>query len=75
YLKGWYGYFRICTRRASRSFQYLDAHIRRRMRAIQLKHWKKKRTIVRKLIQLGVRAKTAWRCVYEGRKSLWALSR
>jgi len=74
YLRGWYGYFRICTTRASRSFQYLDAHIRRRMRAIQLKHWKKKRTIVRKLIQLGVNAKTAWRRVYEGRKSLWALS-
>jgi hypothetical protein len=44
------------------------------LRAIQLKHWKRKRTIARKLIGLGVRPKTAWRRVYGGRKSLWALS-
>jgi len=52
----------------------LGCTIRRRLRAIQLKHWKCKRTIARKLIVLGVRPKTAWRRVYEGRKSLWALS-
>lgn len=56
------------------AFQTLDAHIRRRLRAIQLKHWKTKRTIARRLIRLGIRRQTAWRRVYEGRKSLWALS-
>lgn len=30
--------------------------------------------IARKLIKLGVAPKTAWRNVYEGHKSLWALS-
>jgi RNA-directed DNA polymerase len=59
---------------AGETLKNLDAHIRRRLRAIQLKHWKCKRTIARKLIGLGVRPKTAWRRVYEGRKSLWALS-
>ena len=39
-----------------------------------LKHWKRRRTIARRLIKLGVKPKTAWRRVYEGRKALWALS-
>ena len=52
----------------------LDAHIRRRLRALQLKHWKRRSTIARKLVQLGVSRKTAWRRVYAGRKSTWALS-
>lgn len=74
YLLGWIGFFWICTERATQVMQALDAHIRRRLRAIQLKHWKRKRTIARKLIQLGVARKTAWRGVYKGRQSLWALS-
>lgn len=74
YLLGWIGFFWICTDRARQAMQKLDAHIRRRLRAIQLKHWKRKQTIARKLIQLGVARKTAWRQVYKGRKSLWALS-
>ena len=74
YLRGWFGFFGICSAREKWTLHELDAHIRRRLRAIQLKHWKRKRTIVRKLIALGVHRRTAWRRVYEGRKSLWALS-
>ncbi len=74
YLDGWVGFFGICTAEVERTFARLDAHIRRPLRAIQLKHWKRKRTIARRLIRLGVKPKTAWRRVYEGRKSLWALS-
>jgi len=74
YLRGWFGFFGICSAEAQRQLGRLDAHLRRRLRAIQLKHWKCKRTIARKLIKLGVRPKTAWRRVYEGRKSLWTLS-
>jgi group II intron reverse transcriptase/maturase len=74
YLLGWIGFFWICTDRAKQVMHALDAHIRRRLRAIQLKHWKAKRTIARKLIQLGVNRKIAWRGVYKGRQSLWALS-
>lgn len=74
YLVGWIGFFAICTAGAQRALEALDAHIRRRLRAIQLMHWKTKRTTVRKLIQLGVKPKTAWRCVYAGRQSRWALS-
>lgn len=74
YLVGWLGFFGICTDEVERTLQNLDAHIRRRLRAVQLKHWKRRRTIARKLMALGIRRKTAWRSVYEGRKSIWAMS-
>ena len=74
YLNGWTGHFRVCTRGVERVIQGADAHIRRRLRAIVLKHWKTKRTVVRRLIRLGTKSKTAWNRVYAGRKSLWALS-
>ena len=74
YLRGWYGFFGICSEGVEYALRGLDAHIRRRLRAIKLKQWKCKRTIARKLIRLGVKRKTAWRRVYAGRKSLWALS-
>ncbi len=73
YLRGWIGFFEICTHE-EQTFQRLDAHIRRRLRAIQLRHWKRRRTIARKLIQLGIRKQKAWESVYAGRKSIWALS-
>jgi RNA-directed DNA polymerase len=74
YLLGWIGFFAICTVAIKPTLQRLDAHLRRRLRAIQLAHWKTKRTIARRLIKLGVKPHTAWRNVYGGRKSLWALS-
>lgn len=74
YLNGWMGFFGICTQQVEKELRRWDAHIRRRLRAIQLKQWKRKRTIVRKLMKHGIKSKTAWRNVYEGRKSLWALS-
>ena len=74
YLSGWIGFFRICTELEERTLRAIDAHIRRRLRAILLRQWKRRRTIVRRLIRLGVKRKTAWRQVYQGRQSLWALS-
>ena len=74
YLGGWTGFFGICTRRIERVLQGADAHSRRRLRAIVLTHWKTKRTRARRLIRLGVNPRTAWRRVYAGRKSIWALS-
>jgi RNA-directed DNA polymerase len=75
YTRGWMGFFGICTEQVAKQLKYLDAHVRRRLRAMELKHYKRKRTIVRKLTGLGIKAKTAWRQVYDGRKSVWALSR
>jgi RNA-directed DNA polymerase len=74
YLVGWTHYFGICTEESARILGALDAHIRRRLRAIQLKQWKCKRAIVKKLLQLGAKAKSAWKYIYEGRKSIWKMS-
>ncbi|MHC4092278.1 MAG: reverse transcriptase domain-containing protein [Planctomycetota bacterium] len=74
YLRGWIGFFWICTEAEERTLHALDAHIRRRLRAIILKHWKRRRTMIRRLLRLGVSLETARRSVYKGRRSLWALS-
>ena len=74
YLGGWIEYFRVCTESSVRTLRALSAHLRRRLRAIILRQWKRKRTIARRLIKLGVRPRTAWRDVYAGRRGLWALS-
>lgn len=74
YLKGWIGFFGICTSEVETTLGALDGHIRRRLRAIQLAHWKTKLTQARKLIKLKISPKTAWNAVYNGRKSIWALS-
>jgi len=74
YLRGWIGFFWICTAAEERTIASLDAHIRRRLRALVLKHWKRRRFIVRRLIRLGIRPATAWRNIYEEHRSWWALS-
>lgn len=74
WLRGWHGFFGIASESEMQMMRKIDAHIRRRLRAIILRHWKRRRTIVRRLIKLGVRWESAWRQIYEGRKSWWALS-
>lgn len=74
YLRHWMGFFWICTDAAERTLATLDAHIRRRLRALVLKHWKRRRFIVRRLISLGVKPATAWRSIYKEHRSWWALS-
>lgn len=74
YLRGWIGFFWICTKEELRVLSAFSAHIRRRLRAMILKDWKCKRTIVRRLIKLGINRRSAWRIIYKGRRRLWALS-
>ena len=74
YVVGWIGFFGICTEKSLQALGSLDAHIRRRLRALQLRDWRTKRGITRRLIRLGVKPKTAWSSVYRGRRGLWALS-
>ena len=74
WLRGWHQFFGIAAACEQFTLRALDAHIRRRLRAILLKHWKRRRTIARNLVKLGVKRRSAWRQVYAGRKSTWALS-
>jgi len=74
YLIGWIGFFGICTQKELYTLGALDAHLRRRLRAIILKHWKRKRIIAKRLINRGIKPSTAWRNVYKGKRSWWKLS-
>jgi group II intron reverse transcriptase/maturase len=74
WLRGWHQFFRTCSPGEQFTLRALDAHIRRRLRAILLHHWKRRPTIVRNLIALGIKPRAAWQAVYSGRRSLWALS-
>lgn len=74
WLVGWHQFFGIAAASEEFTLRALDAHIRRRLRAIVLKHWRRKRTIARNLVALGVKRRSAWHQVYAGRRSWWALS-
>jgi hypothetical protein len=74
WLVGWHQFFGIASADEQQQMRRIDAHIRRRLRAIVLHHWKRQRTIARRLVALGVKPQSAWRAVYAGRKSTWALS-
>jgi RNA-directed DNA polymerase len=58
YLRGWKAYFGRTEQ--VRLLGDLDGWVRRRLRALQLKHWKRSGTIYRKLRALGMRRDTAW---------------
>ena len=73
YLDGWFAYFGIAAPTALRALKQMDAHMRRRLRAIQLKQWKRKRTIARKLNRIKPSRNVA-RHVYSGRRGWWVLS-
>ena len=74
YLQGWIAFFWIVTDVEERALRGFEGHIRRRLRAIVLRHWKSKRTIRRRLVKLGVSKRAAGRTVYDGRKSWWDLA-
>ncbi|MBF0333491.1 MAG: hypothetical protein HQL40_07555 [Alphaproteobacteria bacterium] len=67
YLTGWVSYFRLCTAEATYGFGVVDAHIRRRVRAIIVRQKKRARFLFRHLIGKAVSPKAAANCAYCGR--------
>lgn len=51
YLLGWKGYFRLAQ--TPRIWRSLDEWIRRRLRMLHLRHWRRGKTIYRELTRLG----------------------
>ena len=51
YMLGWKGYFQLAQ--TPKIWRKLDEWLRHRLRAIQLKHWKRGKTMYRELTQLG----------------------
>lgn len=74
WLGGWHGFFGIASVEEMQMMRKIDAHIRRRLRAIILRYWKRKRTISKRLVALGVNPRAVWHQIYQGRRSWWALS-
>jgi RNA-directed DNA polymerase len=73
YLTGWMAYFRLCTPDALKGLGAIDAHIRRRIRAIIVRQKKRSRFLLRHLKAKGVSPKAAAGCAYCG-KGAWVKS-
>lgn len=72
YVRGWMGYFGISE--YWRPIPGLDEWIRRRMRAVYWKRWKKRNTKIRELRRLGVKKRDAYRHGLSG-KNYWRMAR
>jgi RNA-directed DNA polymerase len=71
YFEGWIGFFKVCSHAESREAMHvIDAHIRRRLRAIVLRQKKRRRFIFRFFLSRGVKRKDAVRAVWAERCSL-----
>ena len=73
YLRGWISFFRICSSRETRTFQRIDSHVRRRLRVMVLRHWKRLKTARRRLLRLKVQPRVLQKWTTKGR-SWWALA-
>jgi RNA-directed DNA polymerase len=66
YLLGWKGYFRLAD--TPGVFRDLDEWVRHRLRAIQLKQWKRGRTVYRELVARGLSSERAARIAANTRR-------
>jgi RNA-directed DNA polymerase len=70
YLRGWLGYFRLCTEEGTTSFGRFDAHIRRRIRALIARQKKRPRHLHRHLLSRGVSRGHAAKTAFD-RRGTW----
>jgi len=75
YLNGWMSHFRICTPEAVMGLGAIDAHARRRIRAIIVRQKKRSRFLFRHLISKGSSRKAAAGCAYCGKGSWFKSNR
>lgn len=68
-LRGWAGYFSVAETR--RVFEDLDDWVRRRLRCMEWRKWKRGRTRYRKLLALGFARGRARECAFNGRGPWW----
>ena len=66
YLLGWKAYFGLSQ--TPRVWRELDEWLRHRLRAIQLKHWKRGKTIYRELCAMGAPDSVAQRVAANSRR-------
>lgn len=68
-LRGWINYFRLTQSKSV--LEELDGWVRRRLRCLLWRQWKRPRTRERKLLALGLDAERAWRSAVNGRGPWW----
>ena len=68
-LRGWAGYFSVAETR--RVFEDLDDWVRRKLRCMEWRKWKRGRTRYRKLLSLGFTKAKAQVCAFNGRGPWW----
>ena len=68
-LRGWINYFRLSSVKIA--FEELDEWIRRRLRCVIWRHWKKPATRAKKLIQRGIKRERPYISAYNGRGAWW----
>ena len=66
YLSGWKAYFRLAD--TPRAFADIDGWVNHRLRAVQLKHWKRGRVIYRELVARGMPPEAARRVAANSRR-------
>ena len=68
-LRGWANYFRLSLQR--RRMQTLDGWVRRRLRCLLWRQWKRPWTRRRKMVALGISPERAWKSSVNGRGAWW----
>lgn len=68
-LRGWASYFSVAETR--RVFEDLDNWVRRKLRCMEWRKWKRGRTRYRKLLALGFAKGRARACAFNGRGPWW----
>jgi len=68
-LRGWINYFRYSEVKGI--FEELDGWLRRKLRRILWKQWKRPKTRAKKLMQRGLSEATAWESATNGRGPWW----
>jgi len=68
-LRGWINYFRLSIVKIA--FEELDGWIRRKLRCMLWRQWKKPKTRAKKLIKRGIERARAFTCAYNGRGTWW----
>ena len=72
YLVGWLGYYQLAE--TPTIFEALDGWIRRRLRMIRWKEWKKVKTKYKNLMKLGIKKGKAWEWA-NSRKAYWRIAK
>jgi RNA-directed DNA polymerase len=68
-IRGWVGYYRLSEVRGS--FEHLDEWLRRRLRSILWRQWKRGQTRFKELTRRGIAAERARQSAWNGRGPWW----